>query len=165
MFLKLFKYEWKANLRLFGMLSGCVFGIGCLATVVLRLLTTYWNQINAQSHPGLLLAPAFIFLVVAYLSIVLYAVAIHYIQLFRFYKSRFTDEGYLMFTLPVKTSHLFLSSALSILIWGVISLLVVFGTLAIVIGLGPAYRNGISPVLKDNELVRGTDIGSGTGID
>ena len=44
-----------------------------------------------------------------------------------------------MFTLPVKTSHLYLSTALHILVWNAISILVIIATLGIAIGLGPDW--------------------------
>ena len=54
-----------------------------------------------------------------------------------------------MFTLPVKTSHLLLSSALSMLSWSAIGFLVVCVTLVIAVGLGPAWNQGITPVLQE----------------
>lgn len=140
MFITLFKHEWKANVKLFTLLSACVIGVGCLAAVVLRLITTYWEQLTAQDGPSLLLIPAFLILCFALLALNIYSMGIFYAQLFRFYKSRFTDQGYLMFTLPVKTSHIFLSSALHILVWSGISVLVEIAALAIALGLGPAWN-------------------------
>lgn len=139
MFAKLLKHDFKANAGLLGLLAGCALGIGCVAAVVLRLLTTYWDQLNAKDEYILLLIPAFLFLFFAYLAIIFYSAASQYILLFRFYKSRFTDEGYLTFTLPVKTSHIFLSGAVNLLIWSAIALIVVCASLAIAVGLGPAW--------------------------
>jgi len=142
MFLKLFKYEWKANIGLFRMLSLCVLGISCVAAVLLRILTTYWDFISRSDGLSLLLLPAFICLFCAFLALAIYGAGIQYLQLFRFYKSRFTDEGYLTFTLPVKTSHIFLSTALHMLIWGAISVLVIAAAFIIAVGFGPAWAPG-----------------------
>ena len=139
MFSKLLKHDFKANAGLLSLLAGCALGVGCVAAVILRLLTTHWEKLMAQDSFVLLLIPAFLFLLFAYLAIVFYSAASQYILLFRFYKSRFTDEGYLMFTLPVKTSHIFLSGAVNLLIWSLISLIVVCASLAIAIGLGPVW--------------------------
>lgn len=139
MFAKLLKHDFKANAGLLGLLAGCALGIGCIAAVILRLLTTYWDQLNAKDEYILLIIPAFLFLFFAYLAIIFYSAASQYILLFRFYKSRFTDEGYLMFTLPVKTSHIFLSGAVNLLIWLAISVVVVCASFAIAVGLGPAW--------------------------
>lgn len=143
MFTKLLKHDLKANAGLLGLLGGCALGVGCLAAVVLRLLTTHWEQITAKDELMLILIPAILFLFFAYLAIILYGVCTQYILLFRFYKSRFTDEGYLMFTLPVKTSHIFLSGALNILIWSLIAVVVIIASLAIAVGIGPAWTEEV----------------------
>ena len=44
-----------------------------------------------------------------------------------------------MFTLPVKTSHIFLSGAVNQLIWSAIAIVVICASLAIAIGLGSAW--------------------------
>ena len=139
MFSKLLKHDFKANAGLLSLLAACALGIGCVAAVILRLLTTYWDQLSSKDEFALLLIPAFLFLFFAYMAILFYSVASQYILLFRFYKSRFTDEGYLMFTLPVKTSHIFLSGAVNLLIWSLIAMIVVCASLAIAIVIGPAW--------------------------
>ena len=50
MFAKLLKHDFKANAGLLTLLSGCVLGVGCIAAVVLRLLTTYWDQIMEKEE-------------------------------------------------------------------------------------------------------------------
>ena len=62
MFAKLLKHDFKANAGLLGLLSGCSLALGCLAAVVLRLLTTHWDIIMAKDEYILLLIPAFLFL-------------------------------------------------------------------------------------------------------
>ena len=73
---------------------------------------------------------------IAIFSLGLYCTGVLIILLYRFYKSRFTDEGYLTFTLPVKTEHIFLSSALHILIWEIICVIVVLTSALIIIFTG-----------------------------
>jgi len=168
MFAKLLKHDFKANAGLLGLLAGCALGIGCMAAIVLRLLTTYWDQLNAKDEYVLLIIPAFFFLFFAYLAIIFYSASSQYILLFRFYKSRFTDEGYLMFTLPVKTSHIFLSGAVNLLIWSLIAIVVVCASLAIAIGLGPAWTpealEEIRWVFNDMQFVFSDIITPGYGI-
>lgn len=136
MFVKLFKHDWKANFGLFSLLSGCALGIACIAAIILRLLTTYWAEFTSNDALSLLLLPAIIFLFFAFLAIVIYGTAINYLQLFRFYKSRFTDQGYLTFTLPVKASHIFFSTVLNMVIWSAISTLVILASFAIAFYFG-----------------------------
>ena len=139
MFAKLLKYEWKANVRLLTLLSACALGLGCVSAVILRLLTTNLDILMVKDEGILFIIPAILFLFTAYIGIILYATGTNIILLLRFYKSRFTDEGYLTFTLPVKTSHIFLSGALNNLIWNVIAIIVVLSSLAIAVGLGPEW--------------------------
>lgn len=54
--------------------------------------------------------------------------------IYRFYKNYFTDEGYLMLTLPVRTSSLVFSKILVALIWTVLSLLIIAVSLFITLG-------------------------------
>lgn len=145
MFAKLLKHDWKASSGLLLLLSGCALGFGCVAAIILRLLTTYWDVINEKEEFALVLIPAFLLLFVAYMAIILYGTATQYILLYRFYKSRFTDEGYLMFTLPVKTHEIFLSGAVNMLIWSLISIVVIAASLAIAVVVGPVW---------DEEIVR-----------
>ena len=139
MFAKLLKYEWKANIGLLGLLIGCALGLGCVATLILRLLTGNWDAIFEHEASIILLIPAFLFLFVSFLGIMLYGASVQYILLYRFYKSRFTDEGYLMFTLPVKTHQLFLSSAVNMLIWGIIAVVVIIVSVGVPFLLGPVW--------------------------
>ena len=143
MFAKLLKHDFKASAGLLWLLGGCVLGIGCVSAVVLRLITSNWDTINAKDGLSLILIPAFLFLFIAYLAIILYGVSTQYILLYRFYKSRFSDEGYLMFTLPVKTHHIFLSNALNMLIWSIISIVFIGAAFGIAVILGPVWDEEI----------------------
>lgn len=159
MFAKLLKYEWKSNVRLLSLLCGCVLGLGCVAAVVLRLVTGNWDRINESDAAVLFILPAFVFLFVAFIGVILFASCVQYILLYSFYKSRFTDEGYLMFTLPVKASHLFLSSAVNLLIWSAISFIIIAISLTIAIGFGPVWSKEISMEIKSAFAEMPADIG------
>jgi hypothetical protein len=82
------------------------------------------ESISENENMILLSIPATIFLIFGILAVVFFPFAIYITQLLRFYKSRFTDLGYLTFTLPVKTWHIFISSALNLLIWSAIGVAV-----------------------------------------
>lgn len=135
MFSKLLKHEWKANAGLLGILSLCALGAGLLGGLVLRGIV-FINERNAQGNEAVLgtmgLSSALMFIIVALIA---YAFAVQFINLFRFYKNKFTDEGYLTFTLPVSPSQIFLSSFLNVLAWLAISavvLAVAFGLLVFI---------------------------------
>ena len=138
MFSKLLKHEWKANAGLLTILSACALGVGLLGAGVLRAMEyvsqhMLTDQMAAIATSGL--GSIMVFVVIA---LVAYALAVQFINIWRFYKNKFTDEGYLTFTLPVNPHQIFLSSFLVILAWLAISVVVllVSGTLMLFIGLG-----------------------------
>lgn len=154
MFSKLLKYEWKANAGLLGILSLCALGAGLLGAFALKGIF-YMNERMAQEDVAALgvsgLSSALMFILVA---LVAYAFAVQFITLFRFYKNKFTDEGYLTFTLPVSARQIFLSSFLNILAWLVLSTLVVTAAVCMIIFIGAAeplkeYAQEIEYVLGD----------------
>lgn len=148
MFGKLLKYELKGSAPLMLILSACCLAMGGLAAVVLRLITTNWERMLNDEKLLFLLFPAILFLYAAYFLLILYAGAVQYIQLFRFYGSRFTDRGYLMFTLPVNAHQIFLSSAINTLIWVTTSIVVVFTTVAIAVVFGPDW-SGLDITMRE----------------
>ena len=121
MFSKLLKHEWKDNSKLLWILTICVVGIALLATVLLRVAFPAMTEVEDSDFAVFFVLPVMMLFFLAYLSILAYGMAVHYVLLFRFYKSRFTDRGYLMFTLPVKTHCHFTVPAVHMLIWQVIS--------------------------------------------
>lgn len=152
MFSRLLKHEWKANSGLLGLLSLAAAGIGVLATVVLRILVktagSLWWELENGLGPVLVVALGmFLFFSVVALSV--YAIAVQVILLYRFYKNKYTDEGYLTFTLPVKPTQIFWSSFLNMLIWLVISVLVVFGVVFLAVLFGTAEQGLVNMEVFD----------------
>lgn len=113
---KLFKQEWKS----FSLAPTITMIILAVLTVILMttFMTAFWDQspnIFTEMFAGLVIL-AYIFCLAAVSFCVTLCTAI------RFYKNLFTDEGYLMFTLPVKTSDLLLSKTLVAALWRFISI-------------------------------------------
>ena len=112
---KLLKYEIKATARTFLPLY--------LALVVLTIITKILISI---ALPGTVLdstsgsnfeIPLGISMTVYFTIIVALSVLTLIVIIQRFYKNLLTDEGYLMFTLPVQTSKLILSKLIVGLMW------------------------------------------------
>ncbi len=97
MFTKLLKHDFRSTWGLLGLLSLICLGAGTLGSVLVRGL----NATEADSLVQALLVIGFMTII---FYLIAYSVASMFLLLGRFYKSRFTDEGYLTFTLPV-TSH------------------------------------------------------------
>ena len=140
MFSRLLKHEWRASAPLLGMLSLAAGGIGILAAGVLRILVNYADKLWWQNEGlGTVIVVALgMFLCFSVVALSVYAIGIQFVLLYRFYKNKYTDEGYLTFTLPVKTTHIFWSSFLNMLIWLAISLAVVLTVIFLAVLFGTA---------------------------
>lgn len=111
---KLLKQEWKS----FSAAPTITMIILTAVTLILMgtFMTSFWDQDNIFVNLfASLTILAYIFSLAALSFCVMLCTAV------RFYKNLFTDEGYLMFTLPVKTSDLLLSKALVAILWRLIS--------------------------------------------
>lgn len=146
MFTKLLKHEWKASAGLLGILSLAVLGIGIAGGFVLRYIFEIAQTIDTNDAIlNAVLMPLMLLLIFLIFALVAYAVAVQIILLSRFYKSRFTDEGYLTFTLPVNGSQIFLSALTNILIWTLLSGLVLGVSALIMLGIGTHGMAEFSP--------------------
>ena len=132
MFAKLLKHEWKATCGTLGAMSLGALGAGVLGAVLLRILTNASNDVNSGALEGVLTI-ALVFLI---LGLVAYMAAVWILLLRRFYKNKFTDEGYLTFTLPAKSWEIFLSSVVNTLVWQILCGLVLFVAIVIMVGFG-----------------------------
>ena len=144
MFAKLLKYEWMASAGLLGILSGAALGIGLLGGVALRYLFSVANSGSEDPAVNIVILPLTFMLLFMMLALVAYMFAVQIILLSRFYKSRFTDEGYLTFTLPVSATQSYLSALSNILIWNVISGLVMFVSMMMLVLIGMSGVPGMS---------------------
>ena len=137
MFAKLLKHEWRASAGTLGILSAAALSLGVLGVVALRVLVR--TDTMLQENPALVFLPVMLgfALVFMALGLVVYVVGCEFMLLYRFYKSRYTDEGYLTFTLPVNSHQNFLAAYLNILLGTIlvgvvasvsVSIAVLFGT-------------------------------------
>ena len=130
MFAKLLKNEWRSTRGVIGML--CVIILVCGLTIggianfmmhtaiadgdMLQVEETaiYVEETNAadQVSPYVYMACMLLFMT-AFAAVAICCAASVFVVIWRFYKSRFSDEGYLTFTLPVNHHQLLLSSILN----------------------------------------------------
>ncbi|MFA9382079.1 MAG: ABC transporter permease [Acetanaerobacterium sp.] len=113
---KLMKYEWKATARLFVPFYAAV--------VIFALVNRVFIQFNAGEGFMAVVAGfamfAYVFAIIATFALTLVII----VQ--RFYKNLLGDEGYLMFTLPVKTWQHTVSKMLIASAWTLLSVVAVF---------------------------------------
>ncbi|MBP1755933.1 MAG: putative rane protein [Firmicutes bacterium] len=115
---KLLKHEFKATARLLLPIYLVLF----VLTIVDRIALSIDFRGALNVIPG--------FATMAYvISIVTIAVVSLVIIVLRFYKNLMTDEGYLMFTLPVKPSQLINSKLLVSMFWNLVSFLLIIASL------------------------------------
>lgn len=137
MFAKLLKHEWKSTAGLLGILSLAALGLSVLGAVILRILNNYGDQMSGKGYPlvPVALGTMLFFLAVALIA---YAVGSRILLLARFYRNKFTDEGYLTFTLPVNCHQIFLSALLNMVAWSLITGAVTAAVVGIVALFGTA---------------------------
>ncbi len=116
MFAKLLKHEWRSSREVLGLLCGIILisgaTIGGVALYLLRM---------GAANGSLMTMSVTMLLFAAMLAIGICCAGGMFYLIWRYYQSRFTEEGYLTFTLPVNYHQLLLSSLLNS-IWGCILL-------------------------------------------
>lgn len=156
---RLLKYELRATARLYFPLYLAVLILAVLGRVSLFGLPwhissgeeyDFYVRLSEADGPlGDLVGTVISFILFAYVLVVLGAFVVHFIiTIQRFWKNLLSDEGYLMFTLPVSTDALLWSKALSALIWSAATLLVV--ALSVLIRVGPVVFQIIDNVILQN---------------
>lgn len=121
MFAKLLKHEWRDSSRVLTILSLAALGAGAVAALLLRTLTDNTNRLLQEADTGWIVGVLGMLMMFAIFGLMAYALGARILLLYRFYKSKFTDEGYLAFTLPVNSRQIFLATFLNQLAWGIIS--------------------------------------------
>ena len=114
MFAKLLKHEIKSTGGLLGILSGAALAVGVVGGFLLRssMNTSVAGNTNELLSVVSSVATPFIFL-----SLFAYAFGGLIYLAVQFYKRKFTDQGYLTFTLPVRAWQIYLSSLLNMMLW------------------------------------------------
>ncbi len=111
MFGKLMKAEWRASRRVIGALCAVVLISGALLGLLGNLLLR--ESSDSWQLPGFVNVLFSLLSVAAVLAVALSLAASVFYALWRYYRSRFTEEGYLTYTLPVNNHQLMLSSILA----------------------------------------------------
>ena len=109
MFAKLLKHEFKATAGLLGILCAACLGCGLLGGGSIRYLA-WAEEAGSRSDDTLLTVLSALFCVTAIIVIAACSIVMLLLLVNRFYKSRFTDEGYLTFTLPVNGHQILMTS-------------------------------------------------------
>lgn len=134
MFGRLLKYEFRNSRRIIGLMSWIALAVAVVATISIKLLIVNVDNDSVQWQ-GLSIA-VFMLVLLSFLALYAYFVASIVLLHVQFYKSKFTNEGYLTFTLPANVHQIYLSSLLNMLIWYAIVIIVLLVSIAMVILFG-----------------------------
>lgn len=133
MFTKLLKHEFKTVGKTLCLLSIAALIAGAIGGLLVQVMIT-----NIQIESGEMLSILSVLLLSGiYFALAAYIIGSFIMLYYRFYKNKFTDEGYLTFTLPVSTHQILLSTIVNNLIWSAITYTVFF--ISIVFMIMPVF--------------------------
>ncbi|WP_010244981.1 hypothetical protein [Acetivibrio cellulolyticus] len=112
---KLIKYEFKATARIFIPLYIALMAFAIINKFSINILNETSTALNFRSIIGIVSMFAYISLMVG-IQVITFVVLVQ-----RFYKSLLGDEGYLMFTIPVKPLQHILCKLFTSMVWLVLS--------------------------------------------
>ncbi len=139
---KLIKYDFKALKKT--LLPLC-FGAVALSVFVTLLMKLFFLYKDYSYNLSRVLDDIFgtvltLLLIFGFLGLVAAAIVSWFLILKRYYQNLFKDDGYLTFTLPVKTSGILLSKLISSTIWSFITALFAIVSIAIFVVFGTSRQ-------------------------
>lgn len=120
---KLFVHEWRESWRLVGIMNLIVIGLTLIGTFFLNNET--WNAADKNEFVAMTVVIYMMFFIASIAALSMVVTFYFYI---RFYRNLYTDQGYLMHTLPVTPHHLIWSKTFVATIWMIISVFVMIGS-------------------------------------
>jgi len=133
---KLYKYDMKAlNKKLLPLAAG-IFSSSLLCTVTIKILVAYFENDVENLFLVLSTVAGSIFAGISAVALAAYPAVALLIAFTHYYKNFFSDEGYLTFTLPVKTSELLLSKFFAIVTHAAIAFAVFFISIGMIVIFG-----------------------------
>lgn len=147
---KLFKYENKSVSKLLTPMALAVIILPVLGALILKMQYIFGDKFEDGSIVSSIFSLAsgimIFFIVIATISACFISL---FILMQRYYKNLFSDEGYLTFTLPVKTGSIILSKLFTAVIWSVII------TICTIIGVITFAFFGTSASFVNHEVIDG----------
>ncbi|MFR1518983.1 MAG: hypothetical protein ACLSVG_09490 [Clostridia bacterium] len=138
---KLLKYDTKSIARLIVPLSIAVVVTTIAGTASLRIM----RNINTGTNASWILTSTLTILFIStILALVAFCIFSEILIMYRYYTNLFTDEGYLTFTLPVKTSSILKSKVISAMIWSAYTLLIALFCVFLYVSFGTAEEGLIN---------------------
>lgn len=147
---KLIKYEWKDTRTVGIICNGIVLALAVIGVLLFSL--DIWNESSLRSEvmaelTGVTIVLYFVMIV---WGIVAACLVVKYYFFYRYYKNLFTDQGYLMNTLPVKSTELLNAKLIVASLWQYITIIVIAVS---IFALGISMIGGIGD-LSVKEILR-----------
>ena len=143
---KLFKYDFRALSRVLWPTMAAVAGASLIATLSFLFSEKTYSSTSSNGLVTFLsgaLAVIMVLAIIAACFLVVFIICAH------FYRNLMTDEGYLTFTLPVKTSDILWSKLLTAMLWTLISCVVIGLCALLFVGLAAAGSRGGAQMLSE----------------
>lgn len=155
---KLMKYEWKATWKLFVPMNIFIVVMSILAYITVQL--SFFDSDN-----GLVMLTGVILVVTYILSMFVIAVGTVIYLIYRFYTSVYSDEGYLLHTLPVDKHHIIIAKAVTSAAWIIINTILIYLSLLLLfstqVGIMDVIESGFDvyvDILNDYNTISGFGI-------
>lgn len=142
---RLIKYEWKATYKMFGLLflfTAVITSLGCAS-----FSTPMWSRLGDSDFSmspvdivGIIILVLYIFVLIGIAWGSMIYIGIH------FYRSMYSDEGYLTHTLPVTPYQLFNSKLIVSYIWYLLTYVAVIASMILLVYFA------LSAVFRANEI-------------
>lgn len=146
---KLYKYDMKALDKKLLPLAAGIFSSAALCTLTVKILISYFENDVENLFLILSTVAGSIFVGISAVALVAYPVVALFIAFVHYYKNFFSDEGYLTFTLPVKTSELLLSKFLAIVTHALIAFSVFCASVSLIVFIGTSPDSFVNTEVID----------------
>ena len=139
---KLIKYDFKALKKTLLPLCFGAVALSVFVTILMKLFYLYqdYSQNLSSVLDDIFGTVLSLLLGFGFLGLIAAAIVSWFLILKRYYQNLFKDDGYLTFTLPVKTSGILLSKLISSTIWSLITSLFAIVSIAIFVVFGTSRQ-------------------------
>ena len=139
MFRLLLKHDWKSIRGILGLLCLICLGAGVVGGFALRFLIIAIDQPEFSAYRMVLSMGG---VMACYAAIIICALGTLFFSMWRFYKSRYADEGYMTFTIPATAHQILLSSLTATLLAMLCAFIAVFVSIFTAVFIGISAVEG-----------------------
>ncbi len=154
MLMKLFKHEWKDSWKLMTVLCVVVVALSALGAILFHDYGTIMDRLNMNDSDALDMMFAvggMGYVVLLFMSVTLLLMGSTIYFYVRFYRNLYTDQGYLMHTLPVSKHELILSKTFVYVLWKLIAgvIIVVSACIMFFSIFGEEFTDAVLDVIRE----------------